>query len=76
MSQVKTVRSLNTLTKMVMAFDSWTEFEQKMSDGYCPSLYPHPGRSKAQKEWNRAVVELADRLEAMGYKVFRGTNSR
>jgi hypothetical protein len=69
----QTIRSLNELTIECTAFESWKQFEAAMSNNhYVPSLYPHSGRGKAQKAWNELVTELADRLEAMGYRVYRG----
>jgi hypothetical protein len=73
MQTTKPTRSLNQLTIECTAFQTWKDFERAMSDNhYVPSLYPHTGRGKAQKEWNEMVTELADRLESMGYSVYRG----
>lgn len=66
--------SLNHLTQAVTAFATWTELAKAMNGGYVPTLRPQPGRSKAQAVRNAMVAELADRLEALGWKVWRGTN--
>lgn len=66
--------TLNQLTTEITAFGSWDEFAKSMQAGYVPSLYPHAGRSRAQKLWNAKTVYLAELLEAHGFKVHRGTN--
>jgi hypothetical protein len=65
--------SLNDLTTQVTACQTWNNFAENMHNGYVPTLRPHAGRSKATKHYNEMVEELANRLEAMGFKVWRGT---
>ena len=68
-----TENELNQLTAKCTAFPSWEEFEAAMTrNGYVPTLRPHAGKSKAQREWNNAVVRLADEVERRGFRVFRG----
>jgi hypothetical protein len=67
-----TDNSLQTLTTACTAFSTWTQFAAAMDAGYVPTLRPYTGRSKAQREWNAKVVQLADKLEALGWKVYRG----
>ncbi len=64
--------SLNHLTLAVTAFNSWNALVAAMDGGYVPTLRPYSGRSKAQKEWNSKVVQLADKIEERGWKVYRG----
>lgn len=64
--------SLNHLTLAVTAFNSWNALVAAMDGGYVPTLRPYSGRSKAQKEWNEKVVALADKIEELGWKVYRG----
>lgn len=66
--------SLTELTQAVTAFGTWNELAAAMDNGYTPTLRVLPGRSKAQAARNAMVVELADRLEILGWKVWRGTN--
>lgn len=66
------MKSLNELTTTCTAARSWRDLVEMMDGGYAPTLRPHPGKSRAQKAWNAAVVELANRIEALGWKVFRG----
>lgn len=58
--------SLNDLTRKVTSFASWYEFAEAMHGGYVPTL------SRA----DRHVEELADRIEALGFKVWRGLARR
>lgn len=66
--------SLHYLTTQVTAFNTWPELAEAMSNGYTPTLRPQPGRSKAQVARNAMTAELADRLESLGWNVWRGTN--
>lgn len=63
---------LNSLVLKTTAFQSFEAMEQAMKAGYVPTLRPHAGKSKAQREWNNSVVLLADELVRRGFKVFRG----
>jgi len=63
---------LNSLTAKTTAFPTFAEFEKAMVGGYVPTLRPHAGKSKAQREWNNAVVRLAEEVERRGFRVFRG----
>jgi len=70
MQTTKPQRSLQDLTTTVTAFQTWVQFAEAMDGGYVPTLRAQPGRSKAQKSWNEACVELANRLRGLGYQVF------
>jgi hypothetical protein len=63
--------SLNELSLKVTG-TVWNTFAAQMETGYTPTLRPHVGRDKGTKEYNKAVAELAFKLEEMGYKVWRG----
>lgn len=65
--------TLQNLTTTCTAFSTWTEFASAMNGGYIPTLQTITGRSKAAKARNAAVVELADRLQGLGYNVWRGS---
>ena len=67
-----TQRSLTELTREVTAFPTFASLAEAMDAGYTPSLLTSKSRSKSAKEKNGMVTELADRLEAMGYQVWRG----
>lgn len=72
-NETKVRRRLDQLTQICTAFPCWYEFAEAMTNnGYVPTLRPHPGRAKGQKAWNEAVVELANRIEAIGFRVYRG----
>ena len=49
---------------------------QAMDNGYTPTLQPQRCRKNQRRilERNELVRELADRLETLGWKVWRGTN--
>lgn len=64
--------SLNELTTEVTAFPSFEKFAEAMDAGYIPSLTQGRGRSKATAKRNQLVAELADRLESLGWNVWRG----
>ena len=67
-----TRNTLQSLTTEITSFRTWPEFAARMEAGYCPTLRPQRGRSKATREYNAKVEELRTRLESLGYKVFRG----
>jgi hypothetical protein len=66
--------SLNDLTKEVTAFPTFAKFAEAMDAGYTPTLQQLPGRGKSAAERNAKIAELADRIESLGWKVWRGTN--
>lgn len=57
-------------------------FHQSYSDmhtsftahGYVPTLRPHAGRDRFTREYNATVDELANHLELLGHRVWRGSN--
>ena len=51
---------LNYLASKITAFENFGELIEAGVKGYSPSLYPHAGRSQAQKKWNAETAELAD----------------
>jgi hypothetical protein len=63
--------SLNELSLKVTG-TVWNTLASQMETGYTPTLRPHVGRDKGTKEYNKAVSELAFKLEDLGYKVYRG----
>ena len=63
--------SLNELSLKVTG-TVWNTLAANMEGGYVPTLRPHNGRDKGTREYNKAVSELAYKLEEMGYKVWRG----
>lgn len=66
--------SLNELTQELTAFNSFSEFAEKMDGGYIPTLMTRKARrtdTRIQAR-NELITELADRLEALGWKVWRG----
>lgn len=70
-----TTETWNTLTELVReltAFRSWPAMQAAMVAGYVPTLQQHQGRSRATRARNELVAELADRIEAAGYRVYRG----
>lgn len=68
--------SLNELTTELTAFPSFAVFAEKMDAGYIPTLQTQPARKNQRRiiERNELVTELADRLESLGWKVWRGSN--
>lgn len=69
-----TQHTLNDLTTQLTAFPTWIAFAEAMDNGYTPTLQPQPGKSRRTAERNAKIKELADRLESLGWKVWRGTN--
>ena len=67
-------RSLGQLCQAVF-HSSYSEmsvsFEQHK---YVPTLRPHSGRDIFTRRYNATVAELADHLELIGHKVWRGSN--
>ena len=73
--QNATQHSLNDLTIAVTAFRSWNEFAEKLNNGYTPTLMENKlSTTKREQARNELVRELADRLESLGWKVWRGSN--
>lgn len=74
--------TLDELTKGVTACGSWYDFSEAMTSGYTPTLVAHSlvglrgKRREQQMAWNACVEELANRLEKLGYKVWRGLNTK
>lgn len=70
--------SLNELTTELTAFQSWTEFAAAMDRGYTPTLQAQPCRKNQRRviERNERIAELADRLESLGWKVWRGSSPK
>lgn len=68
--------SLNQLTAEVTAFQTFADLAAAMDRGYTPTLQTQPARRNQRRviERNEKVTELADRLEALGWKVWRGSN--
>lgn len=63
--------SLNDLCKQLTA-DTWAELAAKMDGGYVPTLRPQAGSSRRVQRLNALRAELADRIEALGWPVYRG----
>lgn len=64
--------TMNQLTTEVTAFASWQQFAEAMDNGYVPTLATDDSdNSRASREWNSKVEQLADRLAAMGYRIHR-----
>lgn len=72
MQTTPTTNSLNYLATELTSFRSWEELAEKMDNGYCPTLRPERGRSQRTQKRNAMIAELADRLESLGWPVFRG----
>lgn len=70
--------SLTDLTNQVTAFKTFAELATAMDNGYTPTLQVQPARKNQRRviERNELVTELADRLEALGWKVWRGSNPK
>jgi hypothetical protein len=70
--------SLNQLTAELTAFRTFADLADAMDRGYTPTLQAAPARKNQRRviERNQKVAELADRLEALGWKVWRGTNPK
>jgi hypothetical protein len=66
--------SMDTLVKECTAMRSWEEYAECLHQGYLPTLVPHLGDEPSQIEWNYKVVHLADRLEELGFRVWRGSD--
>lgn len=68
--------SLNQLTAELTAFRTFAQLAEAMDRGYTPTLQVVKCRKnqRRQIERNELVQELADRLEALGWKVWRGSN--
>ena len=67
------MKTLHELTLEVTAFLSWPEFAEAMDKGYVPTLRTeHPSPEPEDAEFNQSVSELANRLEQLGWSVFRG----
>lgn len=63
----------NELVRELTAFRSWSEMLTAMVEhGYVPTLRPERSRSRAARARNELVAELADRIEGLGYRVYRG----
>lgn len=67
-----TTKTLNELVKTVTG-GSWVQLAQQMDGGYVPTLAELPAKSAREKRKNEAIRELADRLEARGWTVWRGS---
>lgn len=65
-----TQQSLTELTKQVTAFPTFAKLAEAMDGGYVPSMLTAAGKRNAAR--NEMVTELADRLEGLGYRVWRG----
>lgn len=68
-------RSVGQLCRL--AFNaSYTQMQVSFEQhGYVPTLRPHYGRDVETRKYNAMVKELADVLELMGHKVWRGSNN-
>lgn len=64
--------SLNALTQQVTG-GTWVRLAEQMDGGYVPTLAELPARTAREKRRNQAIRELADRLEARGWTVWRGS---
>lgn len=66
--------SLNELTTELTAFSSFAQFTEAMDRGYLPTLQTRPARKTDTRiqARNELITELADRLESLGWKVWRG----
>lgn len=76
MKQATHNNSLNELTTKVTAFNSFADLAAAMDRGYTPTLQTQKCRRNQRRviERNELITELADRLEALGWKVWRGSN--
>lgn len=74
MKQATQQHSLNELTAELTAFRTFAQFAEAMDRGYTPTLMAQKCRKNQRKiiERNERINELADRLEALGWKVWRG----
>jgi len=59
------------LVLSVTAFHSYADLTAAMDRGYVPTLTTVRSRLRYQQQRNAMVSELADRLEADGYRVIR-----
>lgn len=65
------MKSLTQLTQAVTAFGCFADLAAAMDGGYIPTLQTAPGKRHVRR--NEMVSELADRLESLGWQVWRGT---
>jgi hypothetical protein len=67
-------RSLGQLCREVF-HQSYSQMHTAFTEhGYVPTLRTHSGRDRFTRRYNATVAELADHLELIGHKVWRGSN--
>ena len=68
-------RSVGQLCRLAFR-QPYTEMQVSFDQhGYVPTLRPHSGRSIKTRKYNAIVQELADCLELLGHRVWRGTGN-